>query len=57
MQVEDRNVFGMRVTAMKGRMLDLACEVCGTKGSAPAQEFQSTRCGSPACGATQGRTE
>ena len=57
MQVGERNVFGMRVTAVTGRMLDLACEVCGTKGSAPAQEFQSTRCGSPACGASQGRTE
>jgi hypothetical protein len=57
MQVGERNVFGMRVTALKGRMLDLECETCRTAGSVPAAEFQSTRCGSPACASSQGRTE
>lgn len=53
----DRNAFGMRVTAVNGRWLDLECETCRESGSAPADEFQSTRCGSTRCGATQGRTE
>jgi hypothetical protein len=57
MQVGERNVFGMRVTALKGRMLDLECDACRTAGSVPAAEFQSTRCGSPACASSQGRTE
>jgi len=55
--VGERNLFGMRVTAIRGRTLDLECETCRESGSAPADEFQSTRCGSIRCGATQGRTE
>ena len=55
--VGERNLFGMRVTAVKGRTLDLECETCHATGSVPAQEFPSTRCGSARCGATQGRTE
>ena len=55
--VGDVNLFGMRVVAVKGRMLDLDCQRCRTKGVAPADEFQSTRCGSPACAFSQGRTE
>ncbi|KAF0114316.1 MAG: hypothetical protein FD150_1601 [Rhodobacteraceae bacterium] len=57
MQIGEKNVFGMRITAVKGRTLDLECETCRTAGSVPATEFQSTRCGSTRCGATQGRTE
>jgi hypothetical protein len=57
MQVGDKNVFGMRITALKGRLVDLTCEACQTAGTVPAQEFQSTRCGSARCGSTQGRTE
>ena len=57
MKVGERNVFGMRITALKGRMVDLECETCHTAGSVPATEFQATRCGSARCGATQGRTE
>jgi hypothetical protein len=57
MQVGDKNVFGMRITGVKGRMVDLTCETCHTPGSVPASEFPSTRCGSTRCGATQGRTE
>jgi hypothetical protein len=57
MQVGKKNVFGMRITAVKGRMVDLECETCHTAGAAPVQEFPSTRCGSTRCGATQGRTE
>lgn len=55
--VGDVNLFGMRVTAIKGRTLDLECQTCRTSGVAMADEFQSTRCGSTRCGATQGRTE
>lgn len=55
--VGERNVFGMRVTGQTGRMLDLESETCHAAGAAPVQEFQSTRCGSNRCGATQGRTE
>jgi hypothetical protein len=57
MKVGERNVFGMRVTAVKGRTFDLECEACRTPGFAPATEIQSTRCGSAACASTQGRTE
>lgn len=57
MQVGERNLFGMRITALQGRMVDLECATCHTAGSVPAEEFQSTRCGSDRCGATQGRTE
>ncbi|MES2540548.1 MAG: hypothetical protein V4583_08180 [Pseudomonadota bacterium] len=57
MQVGDKNAFGMRITALKGRMVDLTCETCHSAGAAPATEFPSTRCGSNRCGATQGRTE
>jgi hypothetical protein len=57
MEVGQKNVFGMRITALKGGMVDLECETCHTAGAVPAQEFQSTRCGSNRCGATQGRTE
>jgi len=57
MQVGEQNLFGMRITALKGRMVDLECETCHTAGSVPATEFQATRCGSARCGATQGRTE
>jgi hypothetical protein len=57
MQVGDKNVFGMRITALKGRLVDLTCEACQTAGSVPASEFPSTRCGSARCGSTQGRTE
>ena len=57
MQVGERNVFGMRITAVRGGLVDLECETCHTAGAVPAQEFQSTRCGSNRCGATQGRTE
>lgn len=57
MQVGEKNAFGMRITGVKGRMVDLTCETCDTAGSVPASEFQSTRCGSSRCGATQGRTE
>jgi hypothetical protein len=57
MQVGEKNLFGMRVTAIKGRMLDLTCTICGTAGAVPASEFQSTRCGSARCASSQGRTE
>jgi len=57
MQVGDRNLFGMRVTAVKGRTLDLTCETCHTPGTVLVDDFQSTRCGSARCGSTQGRTE
>jgi hypothetical protein len=57
MQVGDKNAFGLRITAIKGRMVDLTCETCQTAGAVPAPEFQATRCGSSRCGATQGRTE
>jgi hypothetical protein len=57
MQVGERNVFGMKITAVRGGQVDLECETCRTAGSVPAEEFQSTRCGSVRCGATQGRTE
>ena len=53
----DTNLFGMRVTAVQGRMLDLECGTCRESGSVKADEFQSTRCGSPACASSQGRTE
>lgn len=53
----DENVFGMRVVAVNGRMLDLVCKECGAEGSAPAGEYQSTRCGSARCGSSQGRAE
>jgi len=56
-RVGDRNVFGMRVTAVRGRWLDLECDACRESGSAPADEFQSTRCGSAHCGGTQGKSE
>lgn len=56
-QVGDTNVFGMRVTALQGRMADLECETCREGGSVKADEFQSTRCGSAACASSQGRTE
>jgi hypothetical protein len=55
--VGERNLFGMRITAVKGGSVDLECETCHTAGAVLAQEFQSTRCGSARCGATQGRTE
>ena len=55
--VGDINLFGMRVTGLNGRMLDLECTTCRTAGSVPAKEFQSTRCGSSACASSQGRTE
>ena len=55
--VGDQNLFGMRVTAVKGRTLDVECQTCRTAGVALAQELQSTRCGSPACASSQGRTE
>ena len=55
--VGDVNLFGMRVVAVKGRTLDLECQACRTHGVAMADEFQSTRCGSPACASSQGRTE
>jgi hypothetical protein len=57
MQVGERNVFGLRIIALSGRMVDLTCETCHTAGSVLAAEFPSTRCGSDRCGATQGRTE
>lgn len=57
MKVGERNLFGMRVTAIKGRMLDLECETCRESGSTPVGEFQSTRCGSAGCASSQGRTE
>lgn len=56
-QVGDVNLFGMRVTAVKGRTLDLECQSCRTHGVMLADEFQSTRCGSSACASSQGRTE
>ena len=55
--VGDINVFGMRVTGLNGRMLELECTTCRTAGSVAAAEFQSTRCGFPACASSQGRTE
>ena len=57
MQVGEKNLFGMQVAAIKGRMLDLTCAICGTAGSVPANEFQSTRCGSAHCASSQGGTE
>lgn len=57
MQVGDRNVFGMRITAVRDGLVALERETCHAAGAAPVQEFQSTRCGSNRCGATQGRTE
>ncbi len=56
-RVGERNLFGMRATAVRGGSVDLICETCGETGSVPASEFQSTRCGSARCGASQGRTE
>ena len=56
-RVGDTNVFGMRVTALQGRMVDLECENCRESGSVKADEFQSTRCGSARCAASQGRAE
>jgi len=53
----DINVFGMRVTALQGRMVDLECQNCRESGSVKADEFQSTRCGSAACASSQGRAE
>ena len=53
----DRNLFGLRVTTARGRMIDLECETCGERGSVAADEFQSTRCGSARCASSQGRTE
>ena len=55
--VGDVNLFGMRVVAGKGRTLDLECQTCRSAGVALADDFQSTRCGSPACASSQGRTE
>ncbi len=55
--VGDRNLFGMRVTGVQGRMVDLECETCRESGSVRADEFQSTRCGSARCASSQGRTE
>jgi hypothetical protein len=57
MQVGQTNAFGLRVTALRGRMADVVCPVCGTRGSAPTDEFQSTRCGSAQCGGTQGKAD
>jgi hypothetical protein len=57
MKVGEQNVFGMRITAVKGGMVDLECQTCHTAGAVSAKEFSSTRCGSSVCGATQGRTE
>ncbi|AWD20317.1 hypothetical protein C5F44_08025 [Fuscovulum blasticum DSM 2131] len=56
-RVGDRNAFGLRVTAVQGRMVDLECETCGERGTVAAQEFQSTRCGSDRCASSQGRAE
>jgi hypothetical protein len=56
-RVGDTNVFGMRVTALQGRMVDLECDTCRESGSVKADEFQSTRCGSARCAASQGRAE
>jgi len=56
-QLGDRNLFGLRITGLNGRMLDLECETCGERGSVAAKEFQSTRCGSARCASSQGRTE
>ncbi|MDQ2066659.1 hypothetical protein Q9295_09750 [Xinfangfangia sp. CPCC 101601] len=53
----DTNVFGMQITALNGRMVDLECPTCRSRGAVAADEFQSTRCGSSACAASQGRTE
>jgi hypothetical protein len=51
------NVFGMKVVAQNGRLLDVVCELCHEVGSVPAGEFNSTRCGSARCASTQGRNE
>ncbi|MBW7922767.1 MAG: hypothetical protein H3C51_11780 [Rubellimicrobium sp.] len=56
-KVGDVNVFRLRVVKVRDRQLDLVCEECGTEGSAPVEEFQSTRCGSARCGSSQGRAE
>ena len=55
--VEDANVFGMRMTALRGRIVDPECRTCRRGGSVEADEFQSTRCGPAACASSQGRTE
>jgi hypothetical protein len=56
-KVGDKNVFGMKVQAVDGPMLELVCDVCKEVGFAPVSEFNSTRCGSAKCGSTQGRNE
>jgi hypothetical protein len=57
MRAGDQNAFGLTATAIRGRMVDVRCPVCGEAGSAPVDEFQSTRCGSAQCGATQGKAD
>lgn len=53
----EKNVFGMKVVAKNGSMLDVECELCHEVGSVPAGEFNSTRCGSAKCASSQGRNE